>query len=137
MRPERRSKERFGEKITLEQLLQVLPPDTRTWCDEFEVETEQDFFSSAVVTLRFDVTGLLASSAAGILRDSVFGGRTGATKPTPTLRTVCREQCTAQRSMHCSSLTWLESTLVCGGTVGVKICDDIESAETCGCGLMM
>ncbi|KAK1878483.1 Zinc finger protein 24, partial [Dissostichus eleginoides] len=38
MRPEEKSKEQMGETIILEQLLQVLPPDTRTWVKEHEPE---------------------------------------------------------------------------------------------------
>nr|XP_033961681.1 uncharacterized protein LOC117463527 [Pseudochaenichthys georgianus] len=38
MRPEQKSKEQMGETIILEQLLQVLPPDTRTWVKEHEPE---------------------------------------------------------------------------------------------------
>ena len=38
MRPERRSKEELAESIILEQLLLVLPADTRTWVREHEPE---------------------------------------------------------------------------------------------------
>lgn len=38
MQPEQRSKDQLGETIILEQLLQVLPPDTTTWVKEHELE---------------------------------------------------------------------------------------------------